>query len=251
MTVLITLILPVGGDAGPFNLFSNIDGFIVPFETGISTAALVAGYTSIVVPEGTTTIRVVSTGICTNYIDIQISLIPTTTTTTTTITPTTTTTTTTVEPTTTTTTSSSTSTTTTTTTINYVVMQLDSCGECIDQPTNTYIVLPDTTPLGTVIRTSDLYCWTVFGPSIEPVDNTFLEEFDGDCVECQGICPIVDECYSYSLTYDATGGEVNYIDCSGTPQNIEVFGTESVCARSITSTVPAGLVVIVNLGVCP
>jgi len=81
MIALITLVLPIGGDAGPFNLLSNTDGYTVPFETGVSTAALVAGYTSIVVPEGTTTIRVVSTGICTNYIDIEISLIPTTTTT--------------------------------------------------------------------------------------------------------------------------------------------------------------------------
>jgi len=81
MIALITLVLPIGGDAGPFNLLSNTNGFTIPFETGVSTAALVAGYTSIVVPEGTTTIRVVSTGICTNYIDIEISLIPTTTTT--------------------------------------------------------------------------------------------------------------------------------------------------------------------------
>ena len=28
MTTLITLVIPVGGDAGPFNLYSNIDGFI-------------------------------------------------------------------------------------------------------------------------------------------------------------------------------------------------------------------------------
>lgn len=200
-----------------------------------------------------------------NIINIfdQLEICCPTTTTTTTIPPTTTTTTTTVAPTTTTTTSSSTSTTTTTTTanpttttttttvINYVVMELNSCGICEDQPTNSYIALPDTTPLGTVIRTSDLYCWVVSAISTEPVDNTFLEEFDGECAECQEICPIVDECYNYKLTYDASGGEVNYIDCFGSPQNIEVFGVEFVCARSITSTVPAGLVVIENLGSCP
>ena len=116
MTTLITLSIPVGGDAGPFNLYSNTDGYTVPFATGISAAALTAGYTSTVVPEGTTVIRVVSTGWCTNYIDITINLIPTTTTTSSTSTSSTTTTSTTAVPTTT-TTSSSTSTTTSTTTV--------------------------------------------------------------------------------------------------------------------------------------
>ena len=57
MTTLITLNIPVGGDAGPFNLYSNTDGYTVPFATGISAAALTAGYTSTVVPNGTTIIR--------------------------------------------------------------------------------------------------------------------------------------------------------------------------------------------------
>ena len=103
MTTLITLNIPVGGDAGPFNLYSNTDGYTAPFATGISAAALTAGYTSTVVPNGTTIIRVVSAGVCTNYIDITINLITTTTTTSSSSTSTTTTTTT-VTPTTTTTT---------------------------------------------------------------------------------------------------------------------------------------------------
>jgi len=81
MTTLITLVIPIGGDAGPFNLFSDIDGYTVPFETGVSAAVLIAGYTTSLVPNGTTIIRVVSVGICTNHIDIQVNLIPTTTTT--------------------------------------------------------------------------------------------------------------------------------------------------------------------------
>lgn len=116
MTTLITLSIPLGGDAGPFNLYSNTDGYTLPFATGISAAALTAGYTSTVVPEGTTVIRVVSTGWCTNYIDITINLIPTTTTTSSTSTSSTTSTTTTAVPTTTTTSSSSTSTSTSTST---------------------------------------------------------------------------------------------------------------------------------------
>jgi len=86
MTTIITIVIPIGGDVGPFNLYSNIDGFITPFETNISAAALEAGYTSSLVPNGTTVIRIKSNGVCTNYIDVTINLITTTTTSTTIIT---------------------------------------------------------------------------------------------------------------------------------------------------------------------
>jgi hypothetical protein len=72
MTVLITLTV-AGADSGPFNLYSNIDGFTSAFETGVSKAALLAGYSSALVPNFTTVIRVLSTGDCTNYIDIVLS----------------------------------------------------------------------------------------------------------------------------------------------------------------------------------
>ena len=101
MTVLITL-TTAGADTGNFSLYSNLDGYTSAFATGVSKAALEAGYTSYVVPNGTITIRVKSNSACANYIDI--SLVEPTTTTTTTVTPTTTTTTTIVSPTTTTTT---------------------------------------------------------------------------------------------------------------------------------------------------
>jgi hypothetical protein len=93
MTVLITLTV-AGADSGPFNLYSNTDGFVSAFETGVSKAALLAGYSSALVPNFTTVIRVLSTGDCTNYIDITLDAPVTTTTSTTTIAPTTTTTTT-------------------------------------------------------------------------------------------------------------------------------------------------------------
>jgi len=96
-TVLITLTI-AGLDTGPFNLYSDADGYVTPFEIGVSKAALVAGYTSVVVPDAATIIRVVSTGVCTNFIDLSIIVVPPTTTTTTTPTPTTTTTTTTPPP---------------------------------------------------------------------------------------------------------------------------------------------------------
>jgi hypothetical protein len=89
MTVLITL-TTAGTDSGPFDLYSNLDGFTSAFETGVSKSALLAGYSSALVPDYTTTIRVKSNGVCLNYIDIILE--STTTTTTTIVGPTTTTT---------------------------------------------------------------------------------------------------------------------------------------------------------------
>jgi len=92
MTVLITL-TTAGVDSGPFNLYSDIDGYTAAFESGVSQAALLAGYSSSLVPDYTTIVRVLSTGVCNNYVDITLTS-GTTTTTTSTIVPTTTTTTT-------------------------------------------------------------------------------------------------------------------------------------------------------------
>jgi hypothetical protein len=78
MVVLITL-TTAGIDAGPFDLYSNVDGYTTAFETGVSKSALVAGYTSNLVPNSTITVRVRSTGVCTNFIDIPIGGITTTT----------------------------------------------------------------------------------------------------------------------------------------------------------------------------
>ena len=105
MIIVTTLVIPVGGDAGPFDLYTDSDGYTVPFATNISAAALQAGYSS-TVPNDATIVRVVSVGACTNFIDLDIDLLPTTTTTTSTSTSTSTTT----------STSTSTSTTTSTTT---------------------------------------------------------------------------------------------------------------------------------------
>ena len=92
ITVLITLSI-AGTDSGPYDLYSSPNGVtFTSFATGITKSALLAGYTSYVVPDGSTVIRIMSTGTCTNYIDLAISGV--TTTTTTSVTPTTTTTTT-------------------------------------------------------------------------------------------------------------------------------------------------------------
>lgn len=88
-TVTITL-TSAGSDSGPFNLYSNVDGYVTAFAFSVSKASLLSGYTSIVVPDLTTTIRILSVGVCTNYIDVNVSGITTTTTTSTSTTTTTT-----------------------------------------------------------------------------------------------------------------------------------------------------------------
>jgi len=127
--IIISLVIPAGSQVGPFDLYSNVDGYTTPFETGINASEFLSpGYTT-TPPDGATYIRVKSTGSCDTFIDLENLCQPTTTTTTssststtttsststTTSTSSTTTTTTTVPPTTTTTTSSTSTTTTTTT----------------------------------------------------------------------------------------------------------------------------------------
>lgn len=90
-TITITLTI-AGADTGPFDLYSNADGYTIPFQTGISKASLVAGYTSTMVPNSATIIRVKSNSSCTNYIDLTITGVTTTTTSTSSSTSTTTTT---------------------------------------------------------------------------------------------------------------------------------------------------------------
>ena len=80
MTVLITL-TTIGTDCSLFDIYSNIDGFLSAFETDVPKVSLSAGFSSANVPENTTIIRVKAKGLCSNYIDINLSNITTTTTT--------------------------------------------------------------------------------------------------------------------------------------------------------------------------
>ena len=79
MTVLVTLTL-AGTDTGPFNLYSNSDGFVNAIATGVSRSALLAGYNLTGVPDNASVIRAKSTGTCTNYLDMLLSGATTTTT---------------------------------------------------------------------------------------------------------------------------------------------------------------------------
>jgi hypothetical protein len=191
ITVLITL-TAAGLDTGPFNLYSNLDGFASPFEMGVSKIDLLNGYLSTLVPIGTTTIRVQSSGVCEDYIDIVL-----TTTTTTTVAPTTTTTTT-VAPTTTTTTVAPTTTTTTT-------------------------AAPTTTTTTTAVE-DECQCWRVYNESGSGPHNIDYI----DCFDTPIILPIengadpVDLCIKGTPTIDPgltiafgpVGSCVNNGDCN-------------------------------------
>ena len=123
--IQISLVIPVGSQVGPFDLYSDVDGYTTPFETDIDASEFVApGYIT-TPPDGTDYVKVQSNGVtCKTFIVIKNICQPTTTTTTssststttsTTTIPPTTTTTTTIPPTTTTTTTVPPTTTTTTT----------------------------------------------------------------------------------------------------------------------------------------
>lgn len=80
MTVLFTL-TTAGLDTGPFNLYSNIDGYTIPFETGVLKGDLIAGYSSSNVPDYTSIVRVQSMGTCSNWVNITLENTTTSTTT--------------------------------------------------------------------------------------------------------------------------------------------------------------------------
>ena len=72
-----------GNNTGSFELYSDVDNFTTAFETGVTKAQLVNGYTTALVPDYTTIIRVQSTGFCSNFTDFPLDCMCTTTTTTT------------------------------------------------------------------------------------------------------------------------------------------------------------------------
>lgn len=75
ITVKITL-TSFGDDIGPIDLYTDSDNFTLPIETGLNVGLFVDGYYCYVVPDNTTIIRVQSTTVCTNYIDLPIGSIP-------------------------------------------------------------------------------------------------------------------------------------------------------------------------------
>jgi hypothetical protein len=185
-TILITLTAG-GSDTGPFDLYSDVDGYITPFENNVAKATLEAGYTSVVVPDGATIIRLhCDNSICDNFTDLVIV----TTTTTTSSTSSTTTTSSTSS------TTTSTSSTTTSTTTTAIPMGL------IDILSNTSLdisisdVSVNTTP-ATVVSGSM--------PNT-PGNSTLLE------TTIVGIGLDIDITYSASTT----GQHITFVDSDGT-----------------------------------
>jgi hypothetical protein len=80
MTVLITL-TTAGADSGPFDLYTNLDAYTSAFESRVDKADLLAGYASSLVPDYASIVRVKSVGDCTNFVDIPLTVAPTTSTT--------------------------------------------------------------------------------------------------------------------------------------------------------------------------
>lgn len=62
-----------GSDSGPFNLFTEEDGFLVPFETDVDKSILEAGAIFTTVPTYTNIVRIKSNGNCVNYVDIYLT----------------------------------------------------------------------------------------------------------------------------------------------------------------------------------
>ncbi len=75
MVATITL-TTAGSDTGPFDLYTDSDNYITPFATSISKATLELGYITMAVPNDATIVRVQSLGLCTNYVDLDIDLLP-------------------------------------------------------------------------------------------------------------------------------------------------------------------------------
>jgi len=71
MTGIITLTV-AGTDTGPFDIYSDADGYVIPFGTNITKSVLIAGWATDAIPLGTVSIRVQSVSAnCSNYVDIS------------------------------------------------------------------------------------------------------------------------------------------------------------------------------------
>lgn len=77
MTLFITLTL-AQADTGPFNLYSNVDGYLSAIAVNVSKATLLTGLSLPSAPNGTTIVRVKSTGVCNTVLDLPLGVTTTT-----------------------------------------------------------------------------------------------------------------------------------------------------------------------------
>jgi hypothetical protein len=73
----------IGADAGPFDIYSDVNGYSAAFASGITTAQLLIGYSTTQAPDGTTVVKLKSLGACKTETLVNVTGIPTTTTSTT------------------------------------------------------------------------------------------------------------------------------------------------------------------------
>lgn len=226
MNVYIQLI-SAGTNTGPFNIYSDVDGFVTSFENNISKTKILKGFTSVLVPDDTSIIKIVSEGDCSTdvYLDVTPYITTTTTTSTTlTTTSTTSTTTSTTSTTSTTTTSTTTSSTTTTTTTGYPVQKLlvgrsvegnlyinstTMCGELYDNDTvvimNTISLVYFSSNSSIPIVNDQLYIDNALSIPFVLSDNTWWGAIVGWMLNTS---------YNYSVQIDALGKVVSIIPCS-------------------------------------
>jgi hypothetical protein len=62
-----------GSDTGPFDLYASGD-LVTPFASGVAKATLLTGI-NYTIADGSIFVRVVSTGTCTNSVDLSINLV--------------------------------------------------------------------------------------------------------------------------------------------------------------------------------
>lgn len=250
MTVIITF-STVGTDAGPFNLYSNLDGYSSAFALGVTKAQLLAGYPSFAVPNGTTVIRAKSFGACTNFVDLPIIPAPTTTTTSSSSTSTTT-------------TSTSSSTTTTTTTIACIyrnLLEVQISAHFPEVVTLQYIVqggggVNQTWPAngsGEEVFHTFAVGLCVQEASVSIDEGTLIANIWNDSVNCcststttttttiaPAVCKLADVTISTEAAEDSDDGTVwlTYMNCSGVNVDLQFsdagFYAGAVCANIST-----------------
>ena len=61
----------IGGNAGPFAIYQSFDSYVTPVATGVTRSQILAGY-GVTVNDATTTVRLISSGTCTNTTNISV-----------------------------------------------------------------------------------------------------------------------------------------------------------------------------------
>ena len=194
MTLLITLTV-ADIDTGPFNLYSNVDLYEYPFAELIEKSVLLAGYTSTVVPDGTTSIEVRSVNeLCNNFILLTVNATTSTTTST----------------------STSTSTTTTTTTVLTYAVGDEALGGFI-----AYILEPGdpgydaNVQKGLVVATSDISGggpWGCSGTTITGADGFAIGTGNQNTIDIMAGCPTAGIAARLCGDYSVIVGGVTYND---------------------------------------